>query len=80
MNNNNSVILIKDYGTIKFHVKDLMDAKGITRSKLSTLANFRFEVADKWYKGEIERVDLDVLSRICFVLDCQISDIMTYEK
>ncbi|MBE6034070.1 MAG: helix-turn-helix transcriptional regulator [Clostridiales bacterium] len=57
-----------------------MDNKDMTRSKLAKLANIRFEVADKWYNGNIERMDIDVLTRICFVLDCKISDLMTYTK
>jgi len=80
MNNSNSIFEIKDYGKISFHVKEIMDSKNMTRSKLSKLANVRFEVADKWYNGNIERMDIDVLTRICFVLDCNISDLMTFDK
>lgn len=80
MNKENSVFEIKDYGKITFHVKKIMDAKNMTRSKLSKLANIRFEVADKWYNGNIERMDIDVLTRICYVLDCSVSDLMSYEK
>jgi len=28
----------------------------------------------------VSRVDLDVLARICSFLDCELSDIMRYEK
>ena len=80
MNNSNSIFEIKDYGKISFHVKEIMDSKNMKRSKLSKLANVRFEVADKWYNGNIERMDIDVLTRICFVLDCDISDLMTFDK
>lgn len=80
MNSSNSVFEIKDYGKINYHVKEVMDNKNMTRSRLSKLANVRFEVADKWYNGNIERMDIDVLTRICYVLDCEISDLMTYEK
>ncbi|MEG0580027.1 MAG: helix-turn-helix transcriptional regulator [Niameybacter sp.] len=80
MDNTNSIFEIKDYGKISFRVKEIMDAKNMTRSKLAKLANVRFEVADKWYNGNIERMDIDVLTRICFVLDCNIGDLMTYSK
>lgn len=76
----NCVIMLKDYGNIVFHVKEIMDKKKISRGRLSKLANIRFEVADKWYSGNIERVDTDVLARICFALDCELHEIMTYEK
>lgn len=80
MNNCNSIFEIKDYGKVHFHVKKIMDNKNMTRSKLAKLANIRFEVAAKWYNGDIERMDIDVLTRICFVLDCEISDLITYHK
>lgn len=80
MSNANSIFEIKDYGKISFHIKEIMDEKNLTRSALARLADVRFEVADKWYNGNIERMDVDVLTRICFVLDCDISDLMTYSK
>lgn len=80
MSNANSIFEIKDYGKISFHLKEIMDSKKLTRSALAKLADVRFEVADKWYNGNIERMDIDVLTRICFVLDCDISDLMTYSK
>lgn len=80
MDNANSIFEIKDYGKISFHVKEVMDAQNMTRSKLSKLANVRFEVADKWYSGNIERMDIDVLTRICYVLNCNITDLMSYSK
>ena len=80
MSNVNSVFEIKDYGKISFHIKEIMDEKNLTRSALARLADVRFEVADKWYNGNIERMDVDVLTRICFVLDCDLSDLMTYSK
>lgn len=80
MQNGNSIFEMKDYGKITFHIKEIMDEKNLTRSALSRLADVRFEVADKWYNGNIERMDIDVLTRICFVLDCDISDLMEYSK
>ena len=80
MSNANSIFEIKDYGKISFHIKEIMDKKNLTRSALARLADVRFEVADKWYNGNIERMDVDVLTRICFVLDCDISDLMSYSK
>lgn len=75
-----SVLTLKEYGSVVFHVKELMDAKSITRGALSRLAHIRYEVATKWYEGKVERIDIDVLARICWVLECQIEDLITYEK
>lgn len=76
----NSVIELKNYGHIRFHVKEIMDKQGITRGALSRLANVRYEVAQKWYDGNLERIDTDVLARICYALNCDLHDILSYEK
>ena len=57
-----------------------MRERDINRNTLSRLTGVRFEVIDKWSKGKVERMDLDVLARICFVLDCKVSDILEYEE
>lgn len=43
------------------------------------MTNIRFEVINKWYSGEVERIDSDVLARFCYVLECKIEDIIEYE-
>lgn len=43
-------------------------------------AGTRFEVIDKWCKGSVERIDADILARLCYVLECNVEDIVTYEK
>lgn len=80
MDNSKSVLMIKEYGKINVCLKDLIDSKGITRNYLAKAANTRFEVINKWYENDVEKLDLDVLARICYVLDCSINDIIKYEK
>ena len=57
-----------------------LEERGINRNTLSRLTGVRFEVIDKWVKGKVERMDLDVLARICFVLDCKVTDILEYRE
>lgn len=80
MDNNKSVFIKQNYGKIRFYFKEVMDRKDINRNQLSKLANIRFEVADRFYKGEIERLDIDVLARICYVLDCEVDEVIKYEN
>ena len=80
MENSKSVITINDYGKITVHVKEIMDSKGITRNFLAKASNTRFEVINKWYNGQVEKMDLDILARICYVLDCSPADIIKYSN
>ena len=80
MDNSRSVITINDYGKITVHIKEIMDSKGITRNFLAKASNTRFEVINKWYNGQVEKMDLDILARICYALDCSPADIIKYSN
>lgn len=69
---------LNNYGKIEIKLKDIMIKKNISRNALARALNTRFEVVNKWYNGSIEKIDCDILARICYVLDCIPNDIITY--
>ena len=73
-----SIVNLSTYGKISIHLKELIEEKGITRYRLAKLADTRFEVVEKWCSGTVERIDSDVLARFCYILDCEITDIIKY--
>lgn len=73
------IYTINEYGNIEVNIKKYMDAKGITRNALARAINARFEVIDKWYGGHVEKIDADILARICYVLECTPGDIISYK-
>lgn len=75
-----SILTVRDYGRVAIHLDRRMEERGLTRGALSRRTGVRFEVIDKWSKGRVERMDLDVLARICCVLNCKVSDILEYEE
>ena len=80
MDNSKSVITINEYGKIRVCLKEIMDQKKITRNYLARASNTRFEVIDKWYGDRVEKMDLDVLARICYVLECSPAELIKYEN
>ena len=74
----NEIYTISQYGKIIINIRAIMDARGISRNALARAINARFEVVDKWYKGSVEKIDADVLARICFVLECTPGDVIRY--
>ena len=78
MNELRNIVNLSSYGNVSIHLKELMDAQGITRYRLAKLADTRFEVVEKWCSGTVERIDSDVLSRFCYILNCNITDIIHY--
>lgn len=80
MNEENSIATIKNYGKIRLRLQEQMDARGMKRNQLARAIQANFAVIDKWYSGDVEKLDLDVLARICYVLGCSVSDLLTYEE
>jgi len=78
MKSNETVILIKDYGKININLREILDKRKLTRNYLARAVNTRFEVIDKWYNNDVEKIDADILARICFVLKCNAEDIVQY--
>lgn len=73
------IYTLNQYGSIEINLRENMDKKNITRNALARAINTRFEVIDKWYNGRVEKIDADVLARICYVLDCTPADIIIYK-
>lgn len=73
------IYTLNQYGSIEIKLKEIMDAKNISRNALARAINARFEVIDKWYNGHVEKIDADVLARICYVLECSPADIIIYK-
>ncbi len=77
----NSLVIIKEYGFVKVKLAKMLDERGITRNKLSTLIGVKYDVINRYYKAEnITMVDIDLFARICYVLDCNITDLLEYVK
>ncbi len=73
-----SIIVTQSYGAIVLHLRELMELRGVNRNQLASAIHVNFAVVDRWYQGKVEKLDLDILARICYVLDCEVSDLLEY--
>lgn len=70
-----------EYGSVKVKLAEVLDRRGITRNRLRTLTGVKYDVIDRYYKGiHIEMADLGFLAKVCYVLECEISDLLEYRK
>jgi putative transcriptional regulator len=71
----------KDYGRINITLKKVMEQRGMTRNRLASLTGLVYNTINRYYQAApITSVDLDVLAKICYVLKCDIGDVLKYEK
>lgn len=76
----NGIMRMEDHGKIRLKLKERMDCDGINRNSLARRIGVRFEVIDKWYRDDVEKLDLDILARICCVLDCDVGELLEYQR
>ncbi len=76
----NSVYTLKDYGKVDIRLKELMLEKNISRNKLATMVAVNYDLINRYYNNKVIRVDLDIIARFCYVLDCSVSDVLVYKK
>ena len=70
--------VLADTGEVKVTVDALIKKMKITRTKLAGLIDVDYRVVKRLCSGETQRVELSLLSRICYALECNLSDIIEY--
>ena len=77
---NDSIYTLKDYGKVDINLKQIIDDKKISRSKLSQMVALSYDLVNRYYNNKVSRVDLDVIARFCQILNCNVNDILKYKK
>lgn len=72
------VFEFKEYGTIKINLDTIMVKKNISTYELSSKANIRFQTIQNLRQGTSSRIDLEVLAKLCYVLDCTPNILIEY--
>ncbi len=67
-----------DYGTIKIKLNELIEREGISKNKLSHRAEMQRSQINHYCSNSISRLDIDVLARMCTVLNCEIGDLLEF--
>lgn len=74
------IITYIDYGQINFNITKIMKQKNISKNQLAKKTGLHHQVIERYVTGSITRYDSDVLARLCYILDCNLEDIMSYSK
>lgn len=78
--NEESVYILKNYEKATINLKNLLEEKNMSRNKLCGLIATNYDLVNRYYNNKVTRIDLDIVARICYVLDCEVSDLIKYEK
>lgn len=69
-----------DNGYYLFKLEQLLYDKNISINKLMRDTNTDYKVIKRLMTGDILRIDILVLARICNYLKCSITDIVEYKR
>lgn len=66
------------YGKIQINLTKLIEEKGISKNKLCQRAEMQRTQLNSFCNNTITRLDVDVLARLCTVLECDIGDLLEF--
>ena len=70
---------LKNYGKVEIKLSSIMIERNISIYKMSKLASLKYSTVKSYYTNSpITRIDLDVIAKMCYVLNCKVSDILEY--
>ena len=69
-----------DFGQVVFKIDEVLEEKNISKNKLEKEANLQRTQLNSYCNNKVKRVDLATLAKICYVLDCELKDIMEYRR
>ncbi len=76
----NIVIWNKEVGHLRCKLKKIMKKKGISIYQLSRIADIKYDVLKRYCNNDIIKYDANILSKLCYSLNCEISDLLQYER
>ena len=65
-----------DYGNIK--IDEVIKNKNISKNKVANRAEMQRIQLNNYCNKKIQRIDISIIARLCYVLDCEISDLFEY--
>ena len=67
-----------EYGTIRIKLDELLKESDLSKNMLSHRAEMQRTQINNYCRNQISRLDIDVLARLCTVLNCEISDLLEF--
>lgn len=67
-----------DYGEFKIHLKELMEQRNVSLNQLSFRTEMQRTQLRNYRDCKIQRLDIDILKRLCYVLECDLNELIEY--
>ena len=68
----------EDFGTIRIKLEEVIQQSSLSKNTVAQLSQTQRGQLNHYCKGDIQRIDLAILSRLCYALDCRVEDVLEY--
>lgn len=68
----------EDFGAIRIKLEEVIQQSSLSKNKVAQLSQTQRGQLNHYCKGDIQRIDLAILSRLCYALDCRVEDVLEY--
>lgn len=68
----------EEKGKIIIHLAELMEARDVSLNQLSFRTEMQRTQLRNYRDNNVQRLDTDILCRLCYVLECRLEDLVEY--
>ncbi len=68
------------YGIVNIKLKELLKKSNITRYELEKITGITYKTINRYYNNKIVKADLEIIAKFCYVLNCEVSDLIEYKN
>ena len=65
---------------IRICLQELLAERKVSRYELAKRTGIQYQIIDNYFKNKVKRYDSYVLERICIALNCEVGDIVKFQK
>lgn len=69
---------MNECGEIRLRLKEILEERDISLNQLSFRAEMQRTQLRNYRDNKIQRLDIDILKRLCYVLDCDLTELIEY--
>lgn len=67
------------FGSVHWNLGRLIQGSKLSKNKIAMRANIQRAQLTRYCNKPIQRIDLEVLARLCFTLNCSVADLLEYQ-